>query len=79
MLKLTFIEEQYCYYSTNSGRDKYIPNYISQKVNAIVRLEFELAQYNVAVQQIHHNAMIAHPTPKYHANHYWMIRCIGNM
>ena len=53
--KAILVEEQQLYYLTQSWKDKGFlpfPRNISSKVNAKVRLEFELPYYNVAIQHV---------------------------
>ena len=50
-------EEQYWYYLTHSWEDKAVhtfPKGICLKVNAITRLEYELAYYDSAVHRFNH-------------------------
>ena len=53
--KAILLEEQYWYYLTHSWEDKGVhtfPKGICPKVNVIARLEYELAYYDSAVQQL---------------------------
>ena len=63
--KFILLEEQLLYYLTHIWKDKGIhtfSNGISPKVNVIVRLEFELAYYDSAVQRFNNYTMRISPS-----------------